>query len=146
MSFVAVVAASARNGTRPGQVHQGEKTPANSAPPDGEFSKFGIYEQTAPRPKSTSPVNTALPPKLEPGARIALVGNTLFERAQEHDHFEAMVQKTYPALGITVRTLAWSADEIDLQPRPANYADTEQHLTHEKADDHGTERTPVQHW
>jgi len=35
---------------------------------------------------------------------------------------------------LVVRNLAWSADEIDLQPRPANFADTEQHLTAMKAD------------
>ena len=33
-----------------------------------------------------------------------------------------------------VRNLAWSADTPDLQPRPANFADQLQHLTHEQAD------------
>ncbi len=111
-----------------------KKAPVAPAPPEGEFSKFGIYEETAPRPKATAPVTTALPLKLNPGDRIAFVGNTLFERAQDHGHFEAMLQKRFPGHQLKVRTLAWSADEIGLQPRPANFADTEQHLTHEKAD------------
>ncbi len=105
-----------------------------TAPPDQEFTEFGIYEKTAPRPKATLPVTTTLPLKLQADDRIAFIGNTLFERAQDHGHFEAMVQKQFPALNLSARTLAWSADEIGLQPRPANFADTEQHLTHEKAD------------
>ncbi len=116
------------------KVTKGKKTPADPTPSDGEFAKFGIYEKTAPRPKATKAVATALPLKLAAGDRIAFIGNTLFERAQEYGHFEAMLQKQFPEHALTVRTLAWSADEIGLQPRPANFADTEQHLTHEKAD------------
>lgn len=33
-----------------------------------------------------------------------------------------------------VRNLAWSGDTPDLQPRPENFADWDQHLTHEQAD------------
>jgi putative heme-binding domain-containing protein len=113
---------------------KGKKAPADPTPPDGEFAQFGIYESTAPRPKATAPIATSLPLKLTPSDRIALIGNTLFERAQEYGQFEAMLQKRFPEHGLTVRTLAWSADELGLQPRPANFADTEQHLAHEKAD------------
>ncbi len=103
-------------------------------PGAGEFTKFGIYEKTATRPKSTTPVTTALPLKLNKGDRIAFIGNTLFEREQDHGYFEAMVQKRFPDQELRLRNLAWSADEVGIQPRPANFADTEQHLTHEKAD------------
>src|SRR5205823_8203284 len=65
---------------------------------------------------------------------IALIGNTLFERAQEFGHFEALLQQRFPQHQLIVRHLAWSADAIDVQPRPANFADTEQHLRHEQAD------------
>jgi putative heme-binding domain-containing protein len=44
------------------------------------------------------------------------------------------VQKAFPDKQLVVRHLAWSADAIDLQPRPDNFADTQQHLTHERAD------------
>ena len=33
-----------------------------------------------------------------------------------------------------MRNLAWSADELDLQPRPDNFASTEQHLAWMNAD------------
>lgn len=108
--------------------------PADPPAKNDEFTQFGIYEKTAPRPNAATPVETTLPLKLNPGDRIALIGNTLFERAQDFGHFEALLQTRFPKHKLTLRTLAWSADEVGLQPRPANFADTEQHLTHEKAD------------
>ena len=99
-----------------------------------QFTQFGIYAATAPRATAADPVVTGLPLQLQPGDRIALIGNTLLERSQEFGHFEAMLHQTFPELNLVVRHLAWSADEIGLQPRPANFADTEQHLVHEKID------------
>jgi lysophospholipase L1-like esterase len=45
-----------------------------------------------------------------------------------------MLQAKFAGQQLVVRHLAWSADEVNVQPRPANFADTQQHLTHEKAD------------
>jgi putative heme-binding domain-containing protein len=75
-----------------------------------------------------------LPLTLKEGDRVALIGNTLLERLQEHGHFEAYLQKRFPERRLSVRNLAWPADEITLRPRPENFADLEQHLTHERAD------------
>jgi len=100
----------------------------------GEYDEFGIYAATAPRAAEAEPVTTMLPLKPAPNSRIVLVGNTLFERNGEFGQFEAMLQQQFPNAKLTVRHLAWSADEVAVQPRPANFADTEQHLTHEKAD------------
>jgi putative heme-binding domain-containing protein len=99
-----------------------------------DFQKYAIYEKTAPRPKQTEPMTTSLPLQLKPGARILLIGNTLFERSQQYGNFEALLHQQFPNHQLVVRHLAWSADELDLQPRPANFADTHQHLAHEKAD------------
>jgi len=101
---------------------------------DDQFTQFGIYAATAPRATAAEPIVTGLPLQLQRGDRIALIGNTLLERSQEFGHFEAMLQQMFPELQLVVRHLAWSADEIGLQPRPANFADTEQHLVHEKID------------
>jgi putative heme-binding domain-containing protein len=101
---------------------------------DEDYQKYGIYEQTAARPAPIEPRPTTLPLTLAPGARIALIGNTLLERAQEFGHFEALLQQRFPRHQLVVRHLAWSADTVGLQPRPANFADTEQHLRHERAD------------
>lgn len=99
-----------------------------------DFSGFAIYEKTAPLPERASPSRTSFPLELKTGQRIALIGNTLFDRAQHFGHFEAFLQKSMPELNLTVRNLSWSADAIDEQPRPANFASTIQHLTREKAD------------
>ncbi|MCA9137094.1 MAG: SGNH/GDSL hydrolase family protein, partial [Planctomycetales bacterium] len=103
-------------------------------PRDPELASFGIYENTAPRATSTAPVITRLPLELQPGDRIALIGNALLERSGQFGNLEAMIQQTFPEKKVTLRHLAWTADEVDAQPRPDNFADTFQHLTHEKAD------------
>ncbi|MEQ1825003.1 MAG: PVC-type heme-binding CxxCH protein [Pirellula sp.] len=98
------------------------------------FDRYGIFAKTAPRPTETAPAGTTFPLELKPGERIALIGNTLFERSQQFGHFEAMLHSAFPKHQLVVRTLAWSADEIGIQPRPENFADLEQHLFHEKID------------
>ena len=108
----------------------GKKVP----PKDPAYAAYGIYAKTAPRAAVGTPVPTELPLELEPGDRIALIGNTLFERSQEFGYFEAMLQSHYPKHELVVRNLAWSADTADIQPRPENFADQLQHLTHEKID------------
>ena len=99
-----------------------------------DFRKYAMFASNAERPESTNPIPSRLPFTLQANARIALLGNTLFDRMRNFGHFEAILQKAHPDLNLVVRNLAWSADEIDLQPRPANFADTEQHLTAMKAD------------
>jgi hypothetical protein len=109
-----------------------KKSPAPAE--EGEFTRFGIYEKTAPRPGPAQPVATTWPLALKEGDRIALIGNTLMERAQDHGDFEALLHQQFPRHRLVIRNMAWSADTIDLQPRPANFADLEQHLFHEKID------------
>lgn len=99
-----------------------------------DFRKYAMFASNAERPESTNPISSRLPFKLQANDRIALLGNTLFDRMRNFGHFEAILQKAHPNQNLVVRNLAWSADEIDLQPRPANFADTEQHLTAMKAD------------
>lgn len=99
-----------------------------------ELSKFGIYGKSEPFPKPTEPLETSLPLKLNPGDRIAFIGNTLFEREQAYGFIETLIQQRFPNHHLAFRNLSWSADTIDLQPRPQNFATTEQHLTRERAD------------
>ena len=101
---------------------------------DPAYQKYGIYAKTTPRAKETEAVDTTLPLKLSKGDRIALVGNTLFDRGQQFGYFETMLHQRYPDHNLIVRTLAWPADTVDLQPRPENFADQDQHLTYEKID------------
>jgi len=99
-----------------------------------QFGKYAMFQKTAKRPDATEAVVTKLPLKLENRTRIGLVGNTLFDRMHEFGHLEALLQQAHPAKELVVRNLSWAADEVDLQPRPANFADAEQHLTAMQAD------------
>jgi putative heme-binding domain-containing protein len=99
-----------------------------------ELARYGIFLESAPRPEACQPRTTALPLALEPGDRICLIGNTLLERAQLFGHLPAVIHAGFADHQLTIRTLAWSADEVDLMPRPENFADLEQHLRHAEAD------------
>lgn len=103
-------------------------------PEDPALQQHGIYAATAPRPSRSEPVATHLPLELHTGARLAMVGNMLLERAQYFGHIETLLQQRHPTHQLVVRHLGWPADTVDLQPRPDNFADVEQHLYHEKVD------------
>ena len=75
-----------------------------------------------------------MPLDVKKGDRIAFVGNTLIDRSQLFGYFETMLHQRYPNHDLIIRNLAWPADTPDLQPRPANFADQDQHLTHEQVD------------
>ena len=93
---------------------------------NNEFGKYAMFQKTAKRAEAAEPVVTQLPLKLDKGTRIGLVGNTLFDRMHEFGHLEALLQQAHPGKELVVRNLSWAADEVDLQPRPANFADAEQ--------------------
>ena len=66
--------------------------------------------------------------QLESGDTITIVGNTFAERMQHFPYFEAGLRAAYPGLDVHVRNLAWSADEVALQPRPLNFAGMDAHI------------------
>jgi lysophospholipase L1-like esterase/plastocyanin len=80
------------------------------------------------------PCPAQLPLEIKPGARIALVGNSLFERMRDDGQFEALLHQRFAREKLVVRNLAWSADEVALRPRPDGFGDLNQHLAEHKAD------------
>ncbi len=76
----------------------------------------------------------AQPLRLETDAKIVIIGNTLAERMQFDGYFETMLQSRFPDLRLRVRNLGWSADEIDLRPRSANFDDHGHRLTDHEPD------------
>jgi putative heme-binding domain-containing protein len=125
---------TAKNRNQNKQDARNKNTNKQAPPEDPSYRKFGIYENTAPRASQTAPVTTGLPLDIPAGSRIALVGNTLLERSRLFGHFETLLHQRYPQHKLVVRNLAWSADTPDVQVRPSNFADLNQHLTHEKID------------
>ena len=103
-------------------------------PEDPALVQFGIYEKTSPLPAVMTPVDTTLPLVLKKGDRVVFIGNTLFDRGAQFPHFEAMLHAGHAEKQLVTRTIAWSADEVDLMPRPANFGTLNQHLTAQKAD------------
>ena len=118
------------------QTVDGRNKPSGKKPPteSPDLAQYALFEKTAPRPEATSPIDTKLPLKVEAGMSIALIGNTLLDRSQDFGYLETLIHQAYPNHQLTVRNLAWSADSLHHQPRPANFADTDQHLVFVKAD------------
>jgi azurin len=111
-----------------------QSTGKEAPPADPALAKYGIYADSAPFPVKGEAVVTTLPLKLEKGDRIAFVGNGLLEQAGRHGILEAMLYQAHPDLDLVIRNFAWSGDEVDLQPRPDNFATVAQHLAREKID------------
>ena len=68
------------------------------------------------------------------GDHIVIIGNTFAERLQYYNYFEPLLYKNFPGLNLTVRNMGWSADEVNLRPRPLNFGSLDEHLTLQKAD------------
>ena len=66
------------------------------------------------------------------GDNVVIIGNTMAERMQHDGYFETLLQSRFADKKLTVRNLGWSADEIDLRPRSANFADHGHSLTDHK--------------
>lgn len=65
---------------------------------------------------------------------IVFIGNTFAADLGSHPYFETLLYKSFSGLNLRVRNLAWSADEINLQPRPVNFGTLDEHLYQQKAD------------
>ena len=72
--------------------------------------------------------------KPEQGNHIVILGNTFAERLQNFNYFEPLLYKSFPDLNLTVRNMGWSADEVNLRPRPLNFGTLDEHLSQQKAD------------
>ena len=70
----------------------------------------------------------------EKNNHIVFLGNTFAVALQEDNYFETLLYKSFPESNLTVRNLAWSADEVNLQPRPLNFGTLDQHLHQQKTD------------
>ena len=68
------------------------------------------------------------------GDKVVIIGNTLAERMQHDGYFETLLQSRFADKNLVVRNLGWSADEIDLRPRSANFADHGHNLSDHKPD------------
>ncbi len=75
-----------------------------------------------------------IPLELKPDTRIALIGNSLFDRMRDDGQFEALLHQRFAKEKLVIRNLSWSADEVALRPRPDGFGDLNQHLAEHQAD------------
>jgi len=71
---------------------------------------------------------------LEKGDVITVVGNTFAERMIHYPHLEASLHATHPEHELVFRNLAWSGDEVALQPRPLNFGTMDDYIRQTGAD------------
>ncbi|MFP6879403.1 MAG: PVC-type heme-binding CxxCH protein [Roseibacillus sp.] len=101
---------------------------------DPELAKHYINLKGSPRAAQANAMATSLPLTLQPDDQIAFIGSGLFDNARHHGYFESLLHQRFPKHQLSVRNFSWPADEIDLQPRPANFGDLDQHLTYFQTD------------
>ncbi|MCH2332659.1 MAG: GDSL-type esterase/lipase family protein [Roseibacillus sp.] len=115
----------------------GQKKKENPAVNPGkspELAQYYINLKTSPRAQQTQPVPTSLPLNLKQGDNIALIGSGILDNARHHGFFEALLHQRHPRHKLSIRNFSWPADEVDLQPRPDNFGDLDQHLTYYRTD------------
>ncbi|BCX48224.1 hypothetical protein HAHE_21320 [Haloferula helveola] len=101
---------------------------------DPELAQYAITLKGSPRPGKAQPIATTLPIDPAKGTRIALIGNLLLDAERRNGHLETLLHQAFPDRELRIRNLSWPADEVDLQPRPDNFGDLDQHLLYFKTD------------
>ena len=72
--------------------------------------------------------------RLEKGDHVSVLGNTLADRMQHAGWLEALLQSRHPQHELVVRNLGFSADELTIRLRSANFGSPEQWLGATKTD------------
>jgi len=72
--------------------------------------------------------------EIQPGDRIAILGNTLADRMQHDGWVETFIQSRFPKDKLVFRNLGFSADELTIRLRSAAFGSPDTWLTHAKAD------------
>ncbi|HVR86793.1 MAG TPA: SGNH/GDSL hydrolase family protein, partial [Planctomycetota bacterium] len=81
-----------------------------------------------------APAQEAPPLKLEKGDHISFIGNTLADRMQHVGWLETLLQSRFPHHELVIRDLGFSADELTVRLRSANFGSPEQWLTNTRTD------------
>lgn len=71
--------------------------------------------------------------ELHPGDHISLIGNTLGEQMQHDGWLETAIYSRFPKLDLSIRNLAFSADELTIRQRSAGFGSPDEWLTRTKA-------------
>jgi putative heme-binding domain-containing protein len=67
--------------------------------------------------------------EIKPGDHICFIGNTLPDRMQHDGWLETMLQSRFPKYELVIRNLGFSADELTVRLRSANFGSQDQWLS-----------------
>ncbi|MFN0006686.1 MAG: PVC-type heme-binding CxxCH protein [Planctomycetota bacterium] len=79
-------------------------------------------------PAAGAPAQSPGRAEFRAGDVIALVGNALAERLQHDGQLEARLQLRLPELGLSLRNLGFSGDEVAIRQRTAGFGEPDEHL------------------
>src|SRR5687768_4487183 len=68
------------------------------------------------------------------GDHVAIIGNTLADRLQHHNHLETLIHAYLPTYNVVIRNLAVAGDEVAFRHRSENFGSPDEWLTKTKAD------------
>ncbi len=114
----------------------GNPPPAPTPPPNPNQKKSTaatngpatlLSPPAAPAPAAPAAINT--PITLNPGERIAIVGNTLADRIQHHNNLETLITQKFPQHNLTFRNLAAAGDELVTRARSKDFGTPDEWLT-----------------
>ncbi len=96
-------------------------------------SKVAAAVSPAPLPPlspspSAAPAALNAPISLNPGERIAIVGNTLADRMQHHNHLETLITQKFPQHNLTFRNLSAAGDEVVTRARSKDFGTPDEWL------------------
>ncbi len=89
-------------------------------------SQLSTLNSSAPSPVIPAVVNS--PITLNPGERIAFVGNTLADRMQQANNLETLITAKYPQHNLTFRNLAAAGDEVVTRARSKDFGTPDEWL------------------
>jgi putative heme-binding domain-containing protein len=76
----------------------------------------------------TAPLAAAEPFELREGDSIAIVGNALPERMQHDGYLETLLQRRFAGKNVSLRNLAFNADEVTIRQRSEGFGSPEEWL------------------
>ncbi len=79
--------------------------------------------------KSADDAKPAAKLEIRPGDHICFIGNTLPDRMQHDGWLETMLQSRFPKHELVIRNLGFSADELTVRLRSANFGSQDQWLS-----------------
>ncbi len=74
------------------------------------------------------------PAAIQPGDRIAVVGNTFADQLRNHGYLETLLLRTFEDDPVSLRNLGWAGDTLTVRDRPTNFPTETSTLTDHETD------------